>query len=121
MREIGEGLDCYYTNLVKCLPLMDGKLRYPTEPELDVCFGNYELELRTLGPRKVVLLGKQVSEFVASRMGLRFRRMKAGDLEFETAQAGIIEYLSAYHPSYVLIYKRRQLDDYKRSILSFIK
>jgi uracil-DNA glycosylase len=120
MREIGEGFDCYYTNLVKCLPLKDGKLRYPTEKELEVCFGNFELELQSLGPRKVVLLGKQVSDFVAGRLGLRFKGAKVGDLEFQTARLGGTEYLSAYHPSYVLIYRRRQLEEYKSSIFSFI-
>ena len=121
IREIGEGLDCYYTNLVKCLPLKDGKLRYPTERELEVCFGNFELELKTLNPGKVVLLGKQVSEFVADKLSLKFKRAKAGDLEFQTARVEAVEYLSAYHPSYVLIYRRRQLDHYKRGIISFIK
>ena len=123
IREIEADLgavECYYTNLVKCLPLTDGKLRYPTRKELEACFSNFELELKKLSPEKVVLFGKQVSDFVAGQLGLTFSKRGAGHFEFGTAHVGGIDYLSASHPSYVLIYKRRHLDQYRQGIGTFI-
>jgi uracil-DNA glycosylase len=110
----------YYTNLVKCLPLRDDRIRYPLRSELEFCFGNYKAELARLVPTKVVLFGRQVSDFVAEKFRLRFRRSN-GEFDFPVARRGTVEYLSAVHPSYVLVYKRRKLDLYKKRIASFLE
>lgn len=122
MREIAAQLgasDCYFTNLVKCLPLSaNGKIRYPTQRELEVCFHNYSKELKTLSPEKVILLGRQVSQFVAAQLQLDLRPIGAGE-GFGCGYGAGIEFLSAHHPSYVLVYRRRGVEDYKRQILAF--
>lgn len=123
LRDIEEDLghtDVYFTNLVKCLPLRDGKIRYPSNRELEACFPNYDLELRELAPVRVVLLGRQVSGFVASKLGLEFVPVRALGLEGQIAQVGDVQYLSTYHPSYVLVYRRRRLAEYKASICAFV-
>jgi len=109
----------YYTNLVKCLPLRHDRIRYPLRAELELCFRYYRAELAELAPSKVVLFGKQVSDFIADKLNLQFPRPR-GDFDFPVAKLGAVEYLSAHHPSYVLVYKRRKLDLYKRRIRAFL-
>lgn len=108
----------YYTNLVKCLPLHEGRIRYPRRSELELCFKNYQRELGTFLPRKVVLFGKQVSEFIAAKLQLNFGSSRR-DFDFPVAHRDGVQYLAAYHPSYVLVYKRRHLALYKRRIADF--
>jgi len=50
----------YKTNIVKCLPLKENKIRYPLEHEMEKCFPNFEIELAEQNPSIVFLLGKQV-------------------------------------------------------------
>lgn len=123
LREISGGLEgakVYYTNLVKCLPLRGQNIRYPLRSELNFCFKNYQAELKNLLPRKVVLFGRSVSEFIEEKLQLRFRAGR-GEFDFPIASAGGVEYLSAYHPSFVLVYRRRKLDLYQRRIAAFLK
>lgn len=109
----------YYTNLVKCLPLRDKKIRYPLRSEMEFCFKNYKTELAQLIPKKVVLFGKQVSDFVAEKLKLQFVPSGA-DFDFPIARLGTVEFLAAYHPSYVLVYKRRKLETFRRRITAFL-
>lgn len=123
LRDIVDELDgprVYYTNLVKCLPLWQDRIRYPLRSELELCFSHYTAELANLSPTKVVLFGRQVSNFIADKLNLQFRRPR-GEFEFPVAQLGGVELLSAHHPSYVLVYKRRKLDLYKRRIAAFLE
>lgn len=110
----------YYTNLVKCLPLHEGRIRYPHRSELELCFKNYKAELAQFVPRKVVLFGRQVSQFIAAKLHLRFGD-SSRDFDFPIAARAGVEYLAAYHPSYVLVYKRRKVDLYKRRIAEFLE
>lgn len=123
LREIASELTTvtvYYTNLVKCLPLRHDKIRYPFRSELELCFRNYRAELAQYLPSKVVLFGKQVSEFIAEKLNLHFHTPRT-DFDFPVARKGAVEYLSAHHPSYVLVYKHRKLDLYKRRIATFLE
>lgn len=113
-------LQFYFTNIVKCLPLSDGKIRYPSHDEMGECFVNYKVEIAELLPSKVVLLGKQVSGFVSKQLGFRFSSAKS-PFEFETIEHDGIEYMDAYHPSYVSVYKRKDLPLYKDAIESFVR
>ncbi len=113
---------CYYTNLVKCLPLhSNGKIRYPTTAELEACFENYQLEVDSLLPRKIVLLGRQVADFVTRKLGLEFVSSAERGFGFRRASTAKTEYLAAHHPSYILIYKRRRIEEYKRGLRAFVE
>ncbi len=57
----------YKTNLVKCLPLNSGRIRYPNQGEMKKCSSKLDMELRALNPSLVFLLGKQVASFVFKR------------------------------------------------------
>jgi DNA polymerase len=113
------GQSFYFTNIVKCLPLKAGKIRYPVCSELHTCFPNLDIELDTLSPDKVVLLGKKVSDLVAQKLGFKFPKAKS-PFEFSVVKHGKREYMAAYHPSYVLIYKRKHVSAYKDAISAFV-
>ena len=112
-------LQFYFTNIVKCLPLNNGKIRYPSRDEMTECFINYKVEIDELRPIKVVLLGKQVSSFVSKQLGFRFSSATS-PFEFDVVDHDGIEYMDAYHPSYVSVYKRKDLPLYKDAIGSFL-
>lgn len=110
----------YYTNLVKCLPLREDRIRYPSRTELNLCFRNYSVELAQLLPQKVVLFGQLVSDFVTHKLGLKFTATSR-EFDFPMARRGNVTFLSAYHPSYVLVYKRRRVQLYKQRIAEFVE
>src|ERR1051326_1548577 len=60
------GIRYYRTNLVKCLPLQKGRIRYPTGAEMSSCYENLRLEIEALKPATVFLLGKMVTECITS-------------------------------------------------------
>lgn len=114
-----EGIIFYRTNLVKCLPCSNEKLRYPSHAEMSSCFSNMETELAELSPKLVILLGKQVTHFVLSRVG-EGRMSTATDYAYQIAVAGGVAYMPIHHPSYMLIYRRRDIDLYIQSICANI-
>ena len=123
LREVASELSSatvHYTNLVKCLPLRNDRIRYPSRTELELCYRNYRAELVHLVPQKVVLFGQLVSDFIAHKLGLTFAA-PVREFDFPVARCGDVTFLSAYHPSYVLVYKRRKLDVYKRRLAAFLE
>lgn len=109
----------YRTNVVKCLPLTDDKMRYPTETEMQRCSPNLEEELRLHKPSVVFLLGKQVSDFVARHfLGERFKHKST--FGFEPILFNGCLFVPVYHPSYMLVYKRKDISKYINSIRSYI-
>jgi uracil-DNA glycosylase family 4 len=110
--------DCisfYKTNLVKCVPLKNHKIRYPQEHELEKCFPNFLYELTDLRPTVVFLLGKQVASFVYKK----FEQGEAVLPENFQYQPQIIDntiFVPVHHPSYVLVYKRKFMEEYISNI-----
>ena len=47
----------YKTNVVKCLPLMNDKIRYPLKHEMEKCYPNLVDEIAILNPSVIFLLG----------------------------------------------------------------
>lgn len=124
LREISKDLpDCeiYFTNIVKCLPLTDKKIRYPTNNELDACFANFVLEVESIKPKKIVLFGKRVSDHIIRQLGLSTTHRNDCFFDFKISYLNDIQIMNAYHPSYILVYKRKNITDYKKSIVKFIK
>lgn len=109
----------YKTNLVKCLPLKGEKIRYPSKKEMIDCFPNLLSELEFLKPKIVFLLGKQVSDFTLSMYNQRCQGL---DSEFNYASFQIEEvtFVPVHHPSYILVYKRRFVENYISGITSLI-
>jgi uracil-DNA glycosylase len=111
----------YKTNLVKCVPLKnDGKIRYPIEHEMEKCFPNFHFELETLKPTVVFLLGKQVATYVLKKMGVRDIELP-NDFKYKPIEINNIFYVPVHHPSFMLVYKRKQLSTYIKSIQSICR
>ncbi|MCQ2569125.1 MAG: hypothetical protein MJ155_02455 [Candidatus Saccharibacteria bacterium] len=102
-------LSFYRTNLVKFAPQDNsGKLRYPYSSEMESAMPALLQEIQNYQPKVVFLLGRQVGEFVRGY----FKKNNV---------ATLATFHEVYHPSYVYIYKRRQLEQYIDDISKKIK
>jgi len=109
----------YKTNLVKCVPLKNDRIRYPLEHEMEKCYTNFEWELETLTPSIVFLLGKQVSTFVLKKFSIRNVMLNDG-FDFQSYHINNIDFVPVHHPSYILVYKRKLIDEYIKGIHSLV-
>jgi len=98
----------YKTNLVKCLPLKDEKIRYPSKNEMKTCFFHLENEIDSLNPSLVFLLGKQVASFVLNKYGINEYSLD-DDFFYESFEVENLKFIPIHHPSYILVYKRKRL------------
>ena len=108
-------LSFYKTNLVKCVPLQKDKIRYPLEHEMEKCFPNFKWEIEHLTPSTVFLLGKQVSNFVFKNLSNHKPEFNERFI-YSSYLIGGVNFIPVHHPSYILIYKRKQLDQYINGI-----
>jgi len=106
-----ENFSIYKTNLVKCLPLKGSKIRYPLKKEMERCYGNFEAEIDILKPSIVFLLGRQVASFVFKQHGYKDINFDK-NYDYSGIKVNNILYVPVHHPSYILVYKRKQLDNY---------
>ncbi|WP_165958282.1 uracil-DNA glycosylase family protein [Segetibacter sp. 3557_3] len=109
----------YKTNLVKCAPIEDDKVRYPLTHEMEKCFPNFEWELKHLHPKVVLLLGKQVADFVLKRFDLP-KVTLAEHFQYHMFLIDGTYFVPVHHPSYMLIYKRRYIQQYINGIQDLI-
>jgi uracil-DNA glycosylase family 4 len=105
----------YRTNIVKCLPLNQGKIRYPMEHEMAKCYPNFQDEVESLKPAIVFLLGKQVATFVLKQHGLKTVAFDE-DFNFQPVLLNGTWFVAVQHPSYILVYKRKFIADYVEAI-----
>lgn len=108
-------LTFYRTNIVKCLPLNMGKIRYPIEQEMSKCFPNFQEELQSLKPSIVFLLGKQVATFVLKQYGIKTVAFDE-NFNFEPIMIENTWFVPVQHPSYILVYKRKFIEQYVSSL-----
>lgn len=109
----------YKTNIVKCLPLNGCKIRYPSKKEMSICFPHLEYEINTLRPRQVFLLGKSVADFVLNKYGINNLKLD-NEFNYSSITLNDIQYIPIHHPSYILVYKRKRLNEYITKIVSLI-
>ena len=110
----------YKTNLVKCVPLNQEKIRYPSVFEMEKCYPNFLWELEMMRPSSVFLLGKQVADFVSRKMGVP--QIKLNDaFKYESFSYGVTQFIPIHHPSYILVYKRKQLQQYMNGVRAVIR
>lgn len=109
----------YKTNLVKCLPLNeDNKLRYPTLLEKNACYNNFELEIKNLKPKIIILLGSEVADYIAMKLNVEIA--KPINYNFKFSKYDDIFYIHVYHPSYIYVYKQKELNLYINSVVNVI-
>lgn len=114
---LNDNLNFYKTNLVKCLPLNNDKIRYPSFPEMEKCYVNFEDELKELNPSIVFLLGKQVSSFILKKNGIMDFNL-SGTFKYRTFYFENKIFIPIHHPSYILVYKRKLIKKYINSLKS---
>jgi uracil-DNA glycosylase len=107
------------TNLVKCLPLNENKIRYPQLLEMNKCYPNLEKEIFKHKPKIVFLLGRQVADFVYKKNSLKLQTF-ASDYSYKGVYVDDILYVPIHHPSYMLVYKRKYIQDYIKGVRNII-
>lgn len=101
----------YKTNLVKCLPLTEHqKLRYPNEHEINCCFGHLLNEIHIISPKIIFLLGEKVYLTVEKRMEVKFDKWNGYEYSYKEIDG--IYYIPLHHPSYIYVYKKKEIDNY---------
>lgn len=108
---------CYRTNLVKCLPLRNEKIRYPTIAEMEKCIEHLNNEISLMNPLVVFLLGRQVAEFVLKHNGHDVPKLN-NSFEYNSFKIDGCSFIPIHHPSYILIYKRKFIDQYIEKVSS---
>jgi uracil-DNA glycosylase len=110
----------FKTNVVKCLPLNNDKIRYPFKHEMEKCYPNLLSEIEVLKPSVIFLLGKQVSTFIFGKLGVDDLILDE-NFNYNSVIVDNIQYIPIHHPSYVLVYKRKFVTNYIEGISSFLK
>lgn len=119
IEDLCEEVSTYKTNLVKCLPLNEQqKLRYPNNSEIDACFHNLTIELKELSPKIVFLLGVKVSSAIKKHFNLNFEEWNYFEYKYQEYQNTY--YVPIHHPSYIYVYKRKEVDAYIKGVEKII-
>ena len=115
IEDMYETLKTYKTNLVKCVPLnSQNKLRYPNQNEINDCIDNLCYEIDALSPKIVFLLGQKVSQSIEKNFNICFEEWNEYNYSF--IEYNGIFYIPIQHPSYIYVYKRKELDQYIQGI-----
>jgi uracil-DNA glycosylase len=110
----------YKTNVVKCLPLTNDKIRYPVINEMEKCYPNLQYEITVLKPSLIFLLGRQVGAFVLGKLSKSLSSLN-NEFIYNSYSIDGITYVPIHHPSYVLVYKRKDIQTYISSIQSLFE
>lgn len=117
-KNIGD-IKTYKTNIVKCPPLdKDGKLRYPTNKEIDFCINNFKQEIKTINPKIVFLLGKLVTKSVEKNFDVNFNKYSGYNYFYHPYDN--VFFVPIHHPSYIYVYRKKDIDIWVESIINII-
>lgn len=109
----------YKTNLVKFPPLdSKGKLRHPTSEECALCYPELQTEIQTVNPRIILLLGNKTATFVLRQLGFKMPKLSYEYQSFEYEKRW---YIPIHHPSYIMVYKRKEKDQYIQAVKDVIE
>ncbi len=114
-------LNFYRTNLVKFAPVdKNNKLRYPTNSEMEDSFCLLQNDILEFKPTTVFLLGNRVSEFVLNKKEQKLIKSKERWRAYAPVFINGVCFISIFHPSYVYVYKRKEIDDYLKTVRKII-
>ena len=108
------------TNLVKTPPIdQAGNLRYPNPNEMKLGWNELQNEMNQTFPDLLVTLGQQVSFFLRSQMGVQPAKPQLpSDFSYKSylsqSQSNI---LSVHHPSFVFVYRRKDIENYVDNVV----
>ena len=106
----------YKTNLVNFATIdNNGKLRYPTNKEIDDYWDNLNKTIKTYNPQKILLLGNIVIKKFEKEFKIKM------DDKFIEYKTGYISFIPIYHPSYICVYKKKEIKYYQDKIINLIK
>jgi DNA polymerase len=108
----------YKTNVVKCLPLKNDKIRYPLISEMKNCYSHLKTEMEAYNPKIIFLLGKQVADFIFDKYNTQISLDE--NFNYHTYNFGKHIFVPVHHPSFILVYKRKKLSHYLQGIESII-
>jgi len=127
IREITEklpGIDVHKTNATRHAPLdARGKLRYPTQSELESAFPILRRKIEKIRPAVIVSLGNIASRFLMDRLGIKKKGSGLNPVfiyQAHTNSTGLI-LLPIHHPSFVLIYRRTHLKNYVNNVAQTLR
>lgn len=95
----------YKTNLVRWVPLINSKIRYPNQDEKKNGLRRFIKEIFIFQPKIVYLFWKEVSDFVIQKI----KPYKLNNQEYTYWET---IFILAEHPSYIAVYKRKQTKEY---------
>jgi DNA polymerase len=101
------------TNLVPFTPLKDGKIRYPTKQEKIQGLEKLLEEMDFHQPKIVFLFWKEVSDFV-------FQKLQWEEISEWKVFKNWILFIATQHPSYIFVYKRKNIEEYVQKIVEKI-
>jgi len=82
---------------------------------MEKCFPNFEWELEKLRPMTVFLLGKQVATFIMKKFASD-KPILSDTFHYAPLIVNNIRFIPIHHPSYILVYKRKMLDEYIKQV-----
>lgn len=95
--------DVYIANVLKCRPPGN---RDPRPDEVERCSPFLQAQIRAIGPRVLVALGRHAGMLLTRREDLTLKAMRGANLHFDIDHGGgritPIPIVVTYHPSYVL-------------------
>ena len=114
------GFSFYKTNLVKCVPLDEiDMLRYPEDDEIAHCIPHLKGEIEEVQPKVVLLLGNKVATGVAKHRNMP--TPKFNGYQYHTIEHNGVKYIAIQHPSYIYVYKRKEMKQYINAVANTIR
>lgn len=95
----------YIANVLKCRPPNN---RDPLPPEVEACSPFLKAQIRAIGPKVIIALGRHAGMLLSRREDLSLRAMRQARLSYDasaknkTAGSTLIPLVVTYHPAYVL-------------------
>lgn len=110
------------TNLVREVPLdASGKLRYPDNNEMRAGWKVLKEEINLSMPCILVTFGQQVSHFLQSELTGKPQKQKlSSEFSYKTIESNNMTILPVHHPSFIYVYKRKNIDSYVDAVVHSI-